>query len=582
MHVKFFSLIWLSVFTLATQGQSQQAASANKTFHNPILPGWNSDPSCTFVKEWENTFFCTVSSFLAFPGVPVYASKDLVNWKLASNALTRPEQLPELSRNSGQNEGIWASTIRYHKGTFYLITSYVSWYEGWGPKILLFTTTDPFDDASWTGPLHVENPANDIDPDIFWDEGKVYMSVAAGIWVSEIDLSTGIATEPSKVWNGTGDRNPEGPHFYHKDDYYYLLIGEGGTETNHSVTISRAKQFEGPFEGAPQNPILTAKNTNRYFQTVGHADLFQDASGNWWGVALATRSGPEWEIYPMGRETVLFAVNWKENQWPILDPVFGTMTGPLPPTNKRIPGDGHWIDGPDVVDFVPGSDIPRHFLFWRPPKTSLFAVSPKGHSNTLQISPSPVNLSATPEFQPAEDGLGFIARKQSATLFNYTVDVSFKPEVEEEEAGISVFLTQVQHIDLGIVNLASRNGTNSTLAFRFRVEASGKPNITVPETTIVPVPRAWRPEKIRLSVSAVSDSLYVFGAAPTSRPGEYREIGTASALVVSGGTGPFTGTIVGAYATNNGGKGKTPAFFSRWRYTPLAQKIDDDTFISAE
>lgn len=136
MYTRFFGLTWLSVLALASQGQSQGAGSSNKTFHNPILPGWNSDPSCTFVKEWENTFFCTVSSFLAFPGVPVYASKDLVNWRLASNGLTRPEQLPELSRNSQQNEGIWASTIRYHEGTFYLITSYVSWYEGWGPIIL--------------------------------------------------------------------------------------------------------------------------------------------------------------------------------------------------------------------------------------------------------------------------------------------------------------------------------------------------------------------------------------------------------------------------------------------------------------
>ncbi|KAI7783966.1 Xylosidase : arabinofuranosidase [Diaporthe eres] len=581
MYMRLYSLIGLSVLALAGQGQSQEAPSANTTFHNPILPGWNSDPSCTFVKQWDNTFFCTVSSFLAFPGVPVYASKDLINWKLASNALTRPEQLPELSRNSQQNEGIWASTFRYHEGTFYLITSYVSWYEGWGPKILLFTTTDPYDDASWTGPLHVDNPANDIDPDIFWDDGKVYMSVAAGIYVSEIDLSTGAATEPSRVWNGTGDRNPEGPHFYHKDDYYYLLIGEGGTETNHSVTIARSEEFEGPFVGAPQNPILTAKNTDRYFQTVGHADLFQDASGNWWGVALATRSGPEWEIYPMGREMVLFTVNWEEDEWPILDPVLGTMTGPLPPTNKRIPGDGHWVNEPDVVDFAPGSDIPRHFFFWRPPKTSLFAVSPEGHPGTLQISPSPVNLSATPDFKPAEDGLGFIARKQSATLFNYTVDVSFNPEVEDEEAGISVFLTQFQHIDLGIVNLPANNGTNTTQAFRFRVEASGKPNITVPETVVIPIPNAWRSDKIRLSVSAVSDSLYVFGVAPASRSGEYREIGSASALIVSGGTGPFTGTIVGAYATNNGGKGKTPAYFSRWRYTPVAQKIDGDTFVPA-
>ncbi|KAF4867453.1 Non-reducing end alpha-L-arabinofuranosidase BoGH43A [Colletotrichum siamense] len=573
--MRFFSLAGLFVVTLATHGQ----AEVNQTFHNPILPGWNSDPSCTFVKELDNTFFCTTSSFLAFPGVPVYASKDLVNWKHASNALTKADQLPELYRNSGQSEGIWASTIRYHEGTFYLITSYVSWFEGWGPKILLFTTKDPYDDSAWTGPLHIENPANDIDPDIFWDSGKVYMSVAAGIYISEIDLTTGSATEPLKVWNGTGDRNPEGPHLYSKDGYYYLLIGEGGTETNHSVTIARGKEIGGPYEGFEGNPILTAKNTDEYFQTVGHADLFQDASGNWWGVALATRSGPAWEIYPMGRETVLFAVTWDEGEWPVLDRVRGTMTGPLPPTNKNIPGDGHWADEPDVVDFAPGSDIPRHFVFWRPPKESLFAISPDGHPNTLEISPSPVNLSGTPDFNPQEDGLGFIARKQSATLFNYTVDVDFKPEVEEEEAGVTVFLTQVQHIDLGIVNLPGCSNTTLVPHFRFRVEASGKPNITVPEEVVLPVPKAWRSDPVRLFASAVSDSEFVFGAAPISKPEEYVPIGSASGLIVSGGSGPFTGTIVGAYATNNGGEGKTPAYFSRWRYTQVAQKIDNDEVV---
>ncbi|KAI3402269.1 hypothetical protein diail_199 [Diaporthe ilicicola] len=159
----FYTLIWLFIIALADQGRSHGLASGNKTFHKPIIPVWNSDPSCTFVKEWDNTFFCTVASFLAFPGVPVYASKDLVNWKLASNALTRPEQLPEPSRNSQQNEGIWASTLRYHEGTFYLITSYVSWYEGWGPKILLFTTTDPYDGASWT-PL-----ARDLQSDLVYE-----------------------------------------------------------------------------------------------------------------------------------------------------------------------------------------------------------------------------------------------------------------------------------------------------------------------------------------------------------------------------------------------------------------------------
>ena len=510
----------------------------NRTYTNPILPGWNSDPSCTFVKEWDNTFFCTTSSFLAFPGAPVFASKDLTNWRLASYALNRPTQLPELSTNGQQMEGIWASTIRYRNGTFYLITSYIA-FANWKPKLILFTTTDPYDDASWSDPVHIENPANDIDPDIFWDKDKIYMAVAAGIWISEIDIQTGAATEPFKVWNGTGDRNPEGPHLYKKNDYYYLMIGEGGTETNHTATIARSRSIHGPFEGFSGNPILTAKNTNEYFQTVGHADLFQDGSGNWWAVALSTRSGPAWEIYPMGRETVLVPVTWEEGEWPILDPVRGRMSGPLPPLNRNIKGSGPFVDDPDVLNFPPQSAIPRQLLFWRPPKTSLFAVSPPGHPNTLRISPSRVNLTADAAFQPTEDGLGFIARKQTSTVFDYSVDVSFKPVQDNEEAGVSVFLTQFQHIDLGIVNLS--NGGNLTAKLRFRIETSGEPNTTVSEPTIIPIPKSWNNGPIRLSVKATRNSEYVFSAAPVSRPSDSVVVGSASAQIVSGGSGPFTG-----------------------------------------
>lgn len=83
---------------------------------------------------------------------------------------------------------------------------------------------------------------------------------------------------------------------YKKDGWYYLLIAEGGTELGHRVSIARAKNITGPYEGNPANPILTNAGTDGLFQTVGHADLFQDNIGNWWGTALATRSGPLWEI----------------------------------------------------------------------------------------------------------------------------------------------------------------------------------------------------------------------------------------------------------------------------------------------
>ncbi|KAL6918615.1 hypothetical protein FSHL1_010041 [Fusarium sambucinum] len=551
-------------------------------YTNPILPGWNTDPSCIFVKELDNTFFCTTSSFLALPGIPVFASKDLVNWRHASNALTKEEQLPELSRRGLEHEGIWASTLRYRKGIFYLITTYVSWIDGWGPIVLLFTTKDPYDDSAWSGPVRIENPANDIDPDIFWDNnGKTYMAVAAGIYVSEIDIKKGTATEPFKIWNGTGDRNPEGPHFYRKDNWYYLLIGEGGTETNHSVTIARSRNIRGPYDGYSGNPILTAKNTDEWFQTVGHADLFQDASENWWGVALATRSGPEWKVYPMGRETVLFPVEWEENEWPRLDMVRGKMSGPLPPTNKRVPGTGAWVDAPDKEDFAIGSSLPRHWFFWRPPKQNLFAISPKGHPNTLRVLPSRVNLTADEKYDPVNEGLGFLARKQTASVFTYSVDLSFDPKVVDEEAGITVFLTQTQHIDISVISVKDKDGKGVTCKLRFKAETSGRPDIKAPKTKVKTIPKSWMKSSIRLTVTATRDSTYEFAANSVAKPHDIKKLGSASAEIVSGGSGPFTGTVVGVFATKNGGKGSTPAYFSRWRYTAISQEIDEGRFVPA-
>jgi beta-xylosidase len=533
-------LIWaLAVPLLAMPGFC--ADTGNTTYTNPILPGWNSDPSCTFVPEWDNTFFCTTSSFLAFPGIPVYASKDLVNWRLASNGLTRPEQLPELTNQGEQNEGIWASTLRYRDGVFYLITGYVT-LRTWGPKLLLFTTTDPYDDGAWSDPVRVDNPRNDIDPDIFWDHGgKIYMAIAAGIYIHELDIETGAVTEPFIVWNGTGDRNPEGPHLYHKDNYYYLLIGEGGTETNHTATLARSNDVRGPYEGDPSNPILTNKNTDAYFQTVGHADFFQDAAGNWWAVALATRSGPEWEKYPMGRELVLVPMTWPEGDWPVLDQVRGEMSGPLPPQNLDVPGAGHWVDSTDVVDFHPGSSLPKHFSFWQPPHAELFKISPRGHPNTLRISASRANLTANPDFDAAVEGQGFVFRRQSATVFHCSVDLSFNPQQEEEEAGVTVFLTQFQHIDLGIVGIKKHGSRRVDPTLRFRVEASGKPGVEVPETAQVAIPQRWLDKPIRLSVYATEEGYYILSAVSTRGYDEPIEVGKASSLIVSGGTGPFSG-----------------------------------------
>ncbi|RAL00375.1 glycoside hydrolase family 43 protein [Aspergillus ibericus CBS 121593] len=546
------------------------------SYFNPILPGWHSDPTCAHVPE-QGTTFCVTSTFIAYPGLPVYASRDLQSWKLASNAFNRPTQIPDLWNTTGQQGGIYAPTLRYRHGTFYLIVSFL------GPetKGLLFTTTDPYRDSAWSDPLVFE--VQGIDPDIFWDDdGTVYVTSANSGATSgnhivqySLDLSTGETGPLHYLWNGTGGASPEGPHMFRKDDYYYLMIAEGGTELGHSEMMARSRNRTGPWEAYPRNPLLTNRNTTQYFQTVGHADLFQDGSGHWWAVALSTRSGPAWKNYPMGRETVLAPAVWEEGEWPAIHPVRGEMRGPLPPRDRNISvGEGSWIDQPDRIDFIPGSSIPAHFVYWRYPNVDDFVVSPQGHPNTLQLTPSFYNLTGTAAFQP-NDSLTLITRRQTDTLFTYSVDISFDPKTADEEAGVTVFLTQDQHIDLGIV--LSENQTDRV--FRFRAQGHGNYDGLLPKQTI-PVPTTW--QSIRLEIQAVNDTTYAFASAPSHNPNQWSVIGYADTRIVSGGTGPFTGSPVGAYTTTNGGSGSTPAYLSRWRYEGQGQKIDYDWIVPSD
>lgn len=143
------------------------------TYHNPIITGFHPDPTCTFVPELDNTFFCTFSSFLTFPGLPIYASRDLINWKLVSNALHDANQLPALaSLQRGSTSGIYAPTLRYHDGKFYILTTLVNQalygnnYTRFDNFIL--TSTNIYESSHWSDPVRFDFPG--IDPSPFWDD----------------------------------------------------------------------------------------------------------------------------------------------------------------------------------------------------------------------------------------------------------------------------------------------------------------------------------------------------------------------------------------------------------------------------
>ncbi|KAI5201267.1 hypothetical protein E4T38_06139 [Aureobasidium subglaciale] len=568
---------------------SQISSNKNISYTNPILSGWNSDPSCVFVAERENTFFCTTSSFLAYPGAPVYASKDLINWKLASNAVNRPDQIPSLlTAKNVQTGGIYASTLRYHNSTFYMITTYIE--DPLPPTFYIFTSKDATNDSAWSMPFAIETPYI-IDPDIFFDDDGTVVVAYAGhpIKAQVIDMKTGNATETFDMWNGTGNGFTEGPHIYKKDGYYYLLVAEGGTELGHSAVIARSVSLRGPYESSPSNPLVTNRRTNEYFQSVGHADLFQDESGNWWGVALAVRGGPtlyNQTVYPMGRETSLFPVTWPKGKWPTASPVRGRMIGPLPQPSRNVSGEGLFIGEADVVDFVPGSAIPKHFDFWHTPvKPTSFTVSPSNKLNTLRLTASRSNLTGDTNFVPA-DGVTLVTRRQAHTLFNFTVDIELLGcnAKEGDEVGITSYLDQFQHVDLGIVYLARNKNDKTTIPYlRFRATIVGKTNFTgvVSQTKIIALPPTWANDLVRLGISTVNATYFAFSAAPAARPSASIVVSTANTTLISG-PGNASGGLLGSYATTNGANRTVQAYVSRWRYVPVAQEIDYGTFVYSD
>lgn len=159
-------------------------------YTNPILPGFNPDPSIVRVNE---DFFLVSSSFEYFPGAPIYHSTDLIQWTLIGHALTRPSQLQIHTPEPGG--GIWATTLRYHQGTFYITAAKFDRYRPqdddrvW-PRGFYVSTTDIWDSASWSDPVFFDQ--------VGFDQDVCTITLSAGLhidWaVIEICSSSGTMT----------------------------------------------------------------------------------------------------------------------------------------------------------------------------------------------------------------------------------------------------------------------------------------------------------------------------------------------------------------------------------------------------
>jgi hypothetical protein len=223
-------------------------------------------------------------------------------------------------------------------------------------------------------------------------------------------------------------------------------------------------------------------------------------------------------------------------------------------------------EGDFYLTFPPNSSTPPHFVYWRPPMQENYIVSPPGHPNWLELKPSNLNLTGLDGNSNGPGGITFISRRQVDTLFTYDLTFNYAPTAYNEEAGISLFLSQNHHARLGITMLPASNTSNATLIPHFHFHAISY--IPVPADVIAPVPSAWANKLLTLSLRTVNQTHYEFGAGPADGSDRPRQIAVVSGEIISWG---FTGALVGAYATSNGGQGRTSAYVSDWRYEGWGQ-----------
>jgi xylan 1,4-beta-xylosidase len=508
--------------------------TAAKTFTNPILSGFYPDPSVCRVGD---DYYMVNSTFEYFPGVPIHHSKDLVHWKLIGYCLTRDSQLPlEKMRASG---GIYAPTIRYHDGMFYMITTNVS-----AGGNFYVTAKDPA--GSWSEPVWLDHEG--MDPSLFFDDdGTVYYIRHVGggdgyIGQCILSLQTGqLEGDIQKIWGGTGGQWAEGPHMYKIGGVYYLMISEGGTSYDHSVTIARSNSPWGPFEADPNNPILTHRHfPDNPIQATGHADLVETPDG-WWLVCLGIRPQGG-RFHHMGRETFLAPVVFNTEGWPVVN---GNGTISLEMTAPKLPQQV-WPEPPVRNNFDTKS-LGLEWNYLRNPLTTDYSLTAR--PGFLRLNGSAISISD-------QDSPAFAGIRQ--TNFNCVVStlLDFDPKKENEEAGLTILQNNKYHYDVGVTFYDGKR----QLCLRKMVDAQVIDPVVYADVQSGPVTLMINAAPLSYTFSFKSDmgEEKVLGEALTKDLSVER-IGFKDGMC-------FTGVYFGLYATGNGQVCSVPADFDWFEY----------------
>ncbi|MBU0556379.1 MAG: glycoside hydrolase family 43 protein [Alphaproteobacteria bacterium] len=507
-------------------------------FRNPILSGYYPDPSITRV---GNDYYLVTSSFAHFPGLPVWHSKDLVNWTQIGNAIDRPGQLDLSGR--GVSEAVFAPDISFHDGTFYIVNTCV---ECRGNFVI--TAKNPA--GPWSDPIWL--PFEGIDPSIYWEGDKAYIvnnrapdeppryEGHRAIWIQEYDWRAGKMVGPStQLVNGGVDlsKKPiwiEGPHIIRKDGWYYLTAAEGGTSVDHSQVVFRSRTLRGPYVPHKNNPILTQRDLDPArpdpITSAGHAKLVQTPAGDWWATFLAVRPYAD-NYYNIGRETFLLPVEWKDG-WPVILPhgakiPYAAKAPALPPQPRPVlPTSGDFA----YADSFDGDELAMQWVGVRVPQAPFHRLE---GGDLVLTSATPLGVK---EGTPA-----FLGRRQQHHIASMRTTVTFDPQQDGDRAGLAALQSDDAWLFFGL----SRLNEQDRVALYTRAKGEERLVASAPVDNRGPMTLTIRAEGGKMSF----DYAGAGGMGTLASDLDARFLSTQEA-------GGFTGTIVGPYVwtrSNQGG-----------------------------
>ena len=518
-------------------------------FYTPILQGCYPDPSIT---RKGDDFYLVCSSFVMVPGVPIFHSNDLVNWRQIGHVLDRPSQLKV--QDAGISAGIYAPQILYnpYNDTFYMITTHIS--AGMGNIVV--KTKDP--SKGWSDPYKLDFEG--IDPSLFFDDdGKAYVvhndapdqgkELYEGhrvikIWEYDLQNDQVVAGTSQIIVDGGVDitQKPiwiEAPHIYKKEGHYYLMCAEGGTSDWHSEVIFVSDQPKGTYVPAPSNPILTQryfpKERKNRVDWAGHADLVKGNDGKYYGVFLAVRPNEKGRVN-IGRETFMLPVDWS-GDFPVFEngliPLSEKLKMPQGVTNK-MDENGLFPNGNfTFTDNFNSQNLDLRWIGVRGWREDFITLSKEG----LKIKPYPVNIK---EVKPAST----LFYRQQHNSFEASVVMDYKPVSTAELAGMVCYQSEAFNYVLGVTYKEKDN-----YIVLVRNERRGRGSEVQTVSTIIASEKISLSKPVKLQVTAQGDNYWFNYAVGGSD--DFKNLGgTVSGDILSTDiAGGFTGSLIGLHAT---------------------------------